>query len=167
MAGPPKTPLHLRLVRGNPSKRAVSKNGSGGQIEVKNAPKAEKRVPPVPKHFSKQGKYWFKRMADELDAIDVISQLDARALELLVEAYTEYRHHCDTLDIEGYTYRAKTQTGAVLIKAHPVAMMKADAWKRIRAMLSEFGMTPVSRAKVNPSGPEVVDPLTAFMKERD
>ncbi|MFI3667894.1 phage terminase small subunit P27 family, partial [Citrobacter braakii] len=33
-------------------------------------------------------------MAEELDAIGVISQLDARALELLVEAYTEYRHHC-------------------------------------------------------------------------
>ncbi|MCZ5936365.1 P27 family phage terminase small subunit, partial [Escherichia coli] len=25
--------------------------------------------------------------------------------------------------------------------------MKADAWKRIRAMLAEFGMSPASRAK--------------------
>ncbi|WP_252493616.1 P27 family phage terminase small subunit, partial [Escherichia coli] len=55
--------------------------------------------------------------------------LDARALELLVEAYTEYRHHCETLDVEGYTYRTETQSGDVLIKAHPAAAMKADAWK--------------------------------------
>ncbi|GJH75789.1 hypothetical protein ECZC06_53830 [Escherichia coli] len=45
-------------------------------------------------------KYWFRRMAEELNAEGIISQLDARALELLVEAYTEYRHHCETLDVE-------------------------------------------------------------------
>lgn len=86
MSGPPKTPTHLRLVRGNPSKRAINKN----------EPEPPKGVPPTPKHFDKQGKYWFKRIAEELDAIGVMSQLDARALELLVEAYTEYRHHCET-----------------------------------------------------------------------
>jgi P27 family predicted phage terminase small subunit len=84
------------LVRGNPSKRPINKTNQNPQ-----------RVPPTPKHFDKQGKYWFKRMAEELDAIGVMSQLDARALELLVEAYTEYRHHCDTLEIEGYTYGLK------------------------------------------------------------
>ncbi|MDM4234533.1 phage terminase small subunit P27 family, partial [Klebsiella oxytoca] len=70
MSGPPKTPTHLRLVRGNPSKRAINKN----------EPEPPKGVPPTPKHFDKQGKYWFKRMAEELDAIGVMSQLDARAL---------------------------------------------------------------------------------------
>ena len=69
MSGPPKTPTHLRLVRGNPSKRAINKN----------EPEPPKGVPPTPKHFDKQGKYWFKRIAEELDAIGVMSQLDARA----------------------------------------------------------------------------------------
>lgn len=73
MSGPPKTPTHLRLVRGNPSKRPINNN----------EPKPPKGVPPVPKHFDKQGKYWFKRMAEELDAIGVISQLDGRALNCL------------------------------------------------------------------------------------
>ena len=156
MPGPPKTPTNLALVKGNPSKRALNKN----------EPKPPSGVPPTPKHFDKQGKYWFKRMADELNAIGVISQLDARALELLVEAYTEYRHHCDTLEIEGYTYRTETNTGDVLIKAHPAAMMKADAWKRIRAMLGEFGMTPASRTKVGVNGPAEADPLEEFLKKR-
>ena len=34
----------------------------------------------------------------------VMSSMDAKALELLIEAYTEYRQHCDTLDEQGYTY---------------------------------------------------------------
>ncbi|MBC3378484.1 phage terminase small subunit P27 family [Serratia fonticola] len=165
MSGPPKTPTHLRLVRGNPSKRAINKN----------EPKPPSGVPPTPKHFDKQGKYWFKRMAEELDAIGVMSQLDGRALELLVEAYTEYRHHCDTLDREGYTYAVYSEDDGDerkyreirMIKPHPAAMMKADAWKRIRAMLAEFGMTPASRSKVNATAPDAVDPLAEFMKARD
>ncbi|MDX7198322.1 phage terminase small subunit P27 family, partial [Escherichia coli] len=112
-------------------------------------------------------KYWFRRMAEELNAEGIISQLDARALELLVEAYTEYRHHCETLDAEGYTYRTETQNGDVMIKAHPAAAMKADVWKRIRAMLAEFGMSPASRAKVNTAGPDDVDPLAELLKARD
>lgn len=165
MSGPPKTPTHLRLVRGNPSKRAINKN----------EPKPPSGAPPTPKHFDKQGKYWFKRMAEELDALGVMSQLDGRALELLVEAYTEYRHHCDTLEREGYTYAVYSEDDGDerkereirMIKPHPASMMKADAWKRIRAMLAEFGMTPASRSKVNAMAPDAADPLADFLKARD
>jgi phage terminase small subunit len=93
MPGPPKTPTHLALVKGtHPNARSIrtSQNPRQG--------------PPIPKHFDKQGKYWFKRIGDELDAVGVLTTLDAKALELLIEAYVEYRHHCDTLDREGYTY---------------------------------------------------------------
>lgn len=160
MSGPPKTPPRLHLIRGNPSKRPVKDS-------KKTAKKDEKGLPKIPQHLGAQGKYWFRRMAEELNAEGIISQLDARALELLVEAYTEYRHHCEILDVEGYTYRTETQNGDVLIKAHPAAAMKADARKRIRAMLAEFGMSPASRAKVNTAGPDDVDPLAELLKARD
>ncbi|MGJ7060329.1 phage terminase small subunit P27 family, partial [Morganella morganii] len=111
MPGPPKTPSHLRLVRGNPSKRPINKK----------EPKPPSGVPPTPKHFTKQGKYWFKRIGEELNAMGVMSSMDAKALELLIEAYTEYRQHCDTLDEEGYTYTTQSD-GGPLIKAHPVLM---------------------------------------------
>ncbi|HDU8570086.1 TPA: phage terminase small subunit P27 family [Morganella morganii] len=155
MSGPPKTPSHLRLVRGNPSKRPVNKK----------EPKPPSGVPPTPKHFTRQGKYWFKRIGEELDAMGVMSSMDAKALELLIEAYTEYRQHCDTLDEQGYTYTTESE-GGTLIKAHPVAAMKANAWKRIRAMLGEFGMTPASRSKVTINTPAEEDPFEAFMKKR-
>lgn len=95
MSGPPKTPPRLHLIRGNPSKRPVKDS-------KKTAKKDEKGLPKIPQHLGAQGKYWFRRMAEELNAEGIISQLDARALELLVEAYTEYRHHCEILDVEGY-----------------------------------------------------------------
>ncbi|WP_369115068.1 phage terminase small subunit P27 family [Edwardsiella tarda] len=157
MSGPPKTPTHLRLVRGNPSKRAINKN----------EPTPPSGVPPTPKHFDKRGKYWFKRIGEELDAVGVMSTLDAKALELLVEAYSEYRHHCEVLDEEGYTYQTVSAAGEKIVKAHPAAAMKADAWKRIRAMLSEFGMTPASRSKVEIKTPGSEDPFAEFLKARD
>lgn len=155
MAGPPKTPSHLQLVRGNPSKRPINKQ----------EPKPPSGVPQTPKYFDKRGKYWFKKMGEELDALGVMSTLDAKALELLVEAYVEYRHHCEVLDTEGYTYNTTSMTGDIIKKAHPAAAMKADVWKRIRAMLSEFGMTPSARTKVSVKGPEQEDPLEAFLKK--
>lgn len=156
MPGPPKTPTHLALVKGNPSKRAVNKK----------EPKPPSGVPPVPKHLDKMGKYWFKRIGEELDAVGVMTTLDSKALELLIEAYTEYRQHCDVLTEEGYTYKTVSATGEDIVKAHPAAVMKSDAWKRIRAMLSEFGMTPASRSKVGASGPAEADPLEEFLKKR-
>nr|WP_227667449.1 phage terminase small subunit P27 family [Klebsiella quasipneumoniae] len=92
-------------------------------------------------------------MGDELDAVGVLTTLDAKALELLIEAYVEYRHHCDTLDRKVHLCRLqrrrfrRRRAEIRMIKPHP-AVMKADAWKRIRAMLSEFGMTPASRSRL-------------------
>lgn len=138
MSGPPKTPTHLRLVRGNPSKRPINKN----------EPQPPKGVPPVPKHFDKQGKYWFKRMAEELDAIGVISQLDGEPLSCLWKRIPNTDITATRWRLRDIRTELETQTGDVMIKAHPAAIMKADAWKRLRAMLGEFGMTPASRSKV-------------------
>jgi P27 family predicted phage terminase small subunit len=50
---------------------------------------------------------------------------------------------------------------------HPAAMMKADAWKRMRAMLGEFGMTPSSRSKVNRETTPDDDLISKFLNSRD
>ncbi|HGW2395434.1 TPA: phage terminase small subunit P27 family, partial [Escherichia coli] len=68
MSGPPKTPPRLHLIRGNPSKRPV-------KDPKKNAKKDEKGLPKIPQHLGSQGKYWFRRMAEELNAEGIISQL--------------------------------------------------------------------------------------------
>lgn len=156
MAGPPKTPSHLQLVRGNPSKRSINKK----------EPKPPSGVPQTPKYFDKRGRYWFKKIGEELNALGVMSQLDAKALELLIEAYVEYRHHCEILDSEGYTYNTTSMTGDIIKKAHPAAAMKSDAFKRIRSMLGEFGMTPAARTKVTINTPAEEDPFEAFLKRK-
>lgn len=156
MPGPPKTPSNLVLLKGNPGKRAINKD----------EPKPAVRVPPLPAHFSKRAKYWHKRVAEELAQMGVLTGMDERALELLIEAYEEYRQHLETLEDEGYTYKTTSMAGDVSIKMHPAAALKADAWKRLRSMLGEFGMTPASRSKVKVSGPGETDPLEEFLARK-
>ncbi|MFP0211193.1 P27 family phage terminase small subunit [Escherichia sp. WS1112] len=96
MSGPPKTPPRLHLIRGNPSKRPVKDS-------KKTAKKDEKGLPKIPQHLGAQGKYWFRRMAEELNAEGIISQLDARALELLVEAYIGAHTHSVAIGSHGHT----------------------------------------------------------------
>lgn len=156
MSGPPKTPTHLRLVRGNPSKRPINDK----------EPKPAKGVPSTPKHFSKQEKYWFKRMAEELNHIGVITTLDGMALELMIGAYVEWRHHRDVIAEVGESYQTTTSTGDIIIRAHPQVAMRDRAFNNIHKMMSEFGITPASRSKVSSDKPAEEDPMDAFLKKR-
>lgn len=157
MSGPPKTPTHLRLVKGNPSKRPINKN----------EPKPPKGVPSTPKHFNKQERYWFKVLGERLDGMGVITSLDGMALELLVGAYIEWRRHRDVIDQEGDSYKTTSADGSVMIRPHPQVAMMADAWKRVCKMQAEFGMTPASRSKVEIKAPGEEDPFAEFLKARD
>ncbi len=157
MSGPPKTPSHLRLVRGNPSKRPINKD----------EPKPPKGVPPTPKHFDKQGKYWFKRLGDQLAGIGVLTELDGKALEMLVDAYVDYRLIKETLEREGATKAITTTTGDVRVKPSDFFGESREARKEVRGWLQEFGMTPASRSKVSVRKSEDDDPLAEFMKARD
>ena len=41
-----------------------------------------------------------------------------------------------------YTYESINESGAVLIRTRPEVSMCADAWKRAKSMMVEFGLTP-------------------------
>lgn len=156
MSGPPRTPTHLRLVKGNPSKRPINKD----------EPKSEQRVPPTPKHFTKQGKYWFRRLGEQLVGVGVLTELDGKALEMLVDAYVDYRLSKEALESEGAKKEITTTTGDIRVKPSDFLGECREARKELRGWLQEFGMTPASRSKVNAERPAAEDPLDAFLKKR-
>lgn len=157
MSGPPKAPSHLRLVRGNPSKRPLNAS----------EPNPEKRVPPTPKHFTKQGKYWFKQLGEQLLEIGVLTEADGKALEMLVDAYVDYRGAKVALESEGIKKEITTTTGDVRVKPSDFLGECREARKEVRGWLQEFGMTPASRSKVVATDAGSVDPLAEFLNGRD
>ncbi len=84
---------------------------------------------------------------------------DTLALERLCDIYADILQLRDTIAIEGRTYTTKTQLGDFLIKANPAVAMLADADRRFKSYLVEFGLTSAARSKVKMDGGEEEEDL--------
>lgn len=153
---PPKKPTHLQIVQGNPSKRPINKN----------EPKPEAGFKEAPEHFSERARQWYEELCTDLQRMGVMTKVDSRAVEMLIDAYEEYRQLSDLIDRDGFTYTTTTNTGDTLIKGNPAVNQRANAWNRVRGMLQEFGLTPASRSKVESHKPSDDDLLGELMGAR-
>lgn len=153
MPGPPPKPTALKLVGGNAGKRAINKK----------EPKPKAKRPKVPAHLSPKAKTAFRKVCNLLEDMGVLTIADGLALEMLCDAYAEWRDLRKTIETEGATYETTGTSGDVVVKARPEVAMASDAWKRVKSMAAEFGLTASSRTKLQVNEPEEVDPLEEFM----
>ncbi len=153
-SGPPKTPTSLRMLRGNPGKQALPRN--------EPEPKAAK--PAMPKGMSKRAQAAWKRLADELLGLGVLTTLDAMALEALCEAYADFIECRELIATHGRTFETETKTGAYVVRARPEVAQLSDAWRRFHAMAAEFGLTPSSRTRIQVKQVEERDPLEELLE---
>lgn len=154
MAGRRPTPTHLRLVKGNPGKRPVNKA----------EPKPRREIPSPPKHVSDVGRVAWGRLTVLLDQMGVLTQADAYALERLAELYAEIVALGETIAETGRVYETITETGSKIFRPRPEVAMLADADRRFRAYLVEFGLTPAARSKVRASDGDdaSIDPAAKY-----
>lgn len=137
MAGRKPTPTHIKLVKGNPGRRPMNTR----------EPRPKKGAPRMPAHLSARAKAAWKSIGPELERMGVLTLADGKALELLCDAYAEYRAARDTVERDGLTYESVSEHGSMW-RARPEVAIASDAWRRIASMLREFGLTPSSRTKV-------------------
>lgn len=161
MAGRPPKPTHLKVVSGNPGKRAINKR----------EPKPKREIPSCPAYLSDVGKVSWGRLSVLLDRIGVLTEADGLALERLCDCYAEILECRDLIARDGRTYSSIRGIGdenspieQVLMKANPAVAMLADADRRFKSYLVEFGLTPAARSKVQtkPDGDKQKDPLDEF-----
>ena len=91
--------------------------------------------------------------------MQVLTDADPVALGLLCDALAEYIAARAEVERAGRTYETVSESGGVMIRAHPAVAIQADAWRRAKLMLTEFGLTPASRAKVSVADAGPADPL--------
>lgn len=138
MAGRKPVPTALKLMRGNPGKRPINKR----------EPKPAVGIPVAPDHLSKRAAAVWPILTGKLSAMGVLTTADGHALELLAEAYAEWRDASDAVREHGQTYESQTQNGTI-IRPRPEVSIASDAWRRVAKMLTDFGLTPSSRAKLS------------------
>lgn len=148
-------PTILKLVAGNPGKRTVNKR----------EPKPRRKLPTAPAHLSTKAKAAWKRVSLLLDRMGVLTEADGLALERLCECYAEILDYRDLVNEHGASYSTTSTVGSATLKANPAVAMLADADRRFRSRLIEFGLTPAARARVSRVGDDdELDPLDEFFR---
>ena len=139
MARRPK-PTALKVVTGNPGKRRL--------------PAAEPRpalgLPAPPDHLGAVARKLWRDLGPMLERLGIVGETDVIAFEGLCEAFADFRAASEIVDRDGRVYLA-----GVLVKANPACAMKAEADRRLRSYMTEFGLTPASRATITANAPPV------------
>jgi P27 family predicted phage terminase small subunit len=153
--GPLPKPTALKLLEGNPGKRALNlSDGVNPRVDI----------PSVPKHLGVEARKEWKRVTPLLEELGLISGLDRAALGLycqavgrLSELETAFNGQVARLVDAGADYsdavyqasHAITPSGYAqqsvivqLIKSHR---------EQVNRYLMHFGMSPAARARVQPS----------------
>lgn len=155
MAGRRPTPTALKLVKGNPGKRAMNKK----------EPKPAREAPSCPAHLTDEAKVAWGRLTVLLDRMGVLTEADAFALERLCDCYADILACRELIERDGRTYTTLDQNSNTLIKNNPAVNQLRAADAQFKSYLVEFGLTPAARTKVNakePDDDEKEDPIGSY-----
>lgn len=128
----------MKLLQGNPGRRPLNRR----------EPKPPPGLPPCPKSLKGIARVAWGEIGSQLALMRVMTTGDGSALELLCRAYAEYRAAADLVARQGATYRSRTLTGHI-VRKRPEVQIASDAWRRVKSMLVEFGLTPAARPRVS------------------
>jgi P27 family predicted phage terminase small subunit len=143
--GPKPKPTLLKILAGNPSKRPLPTN----------EPQPEPGAPRAPKRYQKEARQYWHAMTKQLTGCGILTKVDGVALELLVDALTEYRQAVVEVAKTGPIWLEAGEGRIPKFAYSPYWCMMNRAAKRLHAMLREFGMTPSARSSIKAAVPLV------------
>lgn len=106
-------------------------------------------IPHPPTQIEGISKETYDFIASRLNDLGVISELDGFALQMISDAWEDYISARSVIRQNGPTYSTETSNGDIMFRPRPELAMMTNAWDRLKKMLSEFGLTAASRAKIN------------------
>ena len=114
-----------------------------------NEPKLPSVIPATPTWLSETGQKAFIELGELLHDMSVLTQADSMALELLCDAYSEYKQAKEVVNTLGATQDVTSREGNTKSILRPEVQIANQSFVRVFQLLKEFGLTPSSRAKVN------------------
>lgn len=155
MSGPPKKPTNLKLLQGTFRKdRAVT-----------NEPKPESEIPSVPTHLSDEAKVEWGRISEKLLNLGLLTSIDRAALAAYCQCYSDWieasRFCATTKDgqdrkvIKTGEKIKQDKDGKVIERSggnlveNPYFSIQKRSLELMHKFLTEFGMTPASRTRIN------------------
>lgn len=157
-AGRPRKPTHLHLVDGTRQQSQIAEN----EPQPERVGSASAFA--APPHVRGEARIVWDQIASLLIGMGVLTVADAIAFERLVLTFIEVRELSADVELWGRTYETRNEAGSIMYRARPEAGMLADADRRLKAYLGDFGLTPSTRSRV--SGMPQIDenPADKFFK---
>ena len=146
------TPTHLKLVRGNPGKRAINHA----------EPKPEVVLPSPPAELSEDALAEWNRVAGELHHLGILTAIDRAVLAAYAQAYGRW--------VQAERAAAKMaekdqMTGGLMIRTtngnavqNPLIGVANKAMADMVRYAAEFGMTPSARSRIQGADPDAGQP---------
>jgi len=143
MASPKPKPTALKLLNGNPGKRALNKS----------EPKPSASLPRPPSWLNTRAKSKFKLLVKRIEGMGYASASHTEALALCAWRLEQVEACAKALDDAGsLTFETINQRGAKVVKPRPEVAMQAEAARHAQSLLAEFGLTPSSATRVQVPG---------------
>lgn len=135
--GPAPLPTAVKQLRGNPGKRKLNEKEPrpGGK-------------PSAPRWMTAEAKRQWRRLAPQLHAAGLLTELDGLGLAMLCEAVGQYIEGKELVEREGAV--AISDNGNVY--QHPAVGLMKSARAEILKWAREFGMTPSARSRISVEG---------------
>ncbi len=137
--GPPPKPTALKLLQGNPGKRAINAR----------EPKPRGAIARCPDWLDEEGKACWKRLIPELKRMGVITCVDVDALCNYCDSWSRWKRAVLFLQKNGDVYTIKNPDGtAKFIAQLPQVAIARNLLAALLGFQREFGMTPASRSRI-------------------
>lgn len=154
-AGRKPKPVALKVLEGNPGKRALP-----GDI-----PKTDEKPPACPSWLLAEAKKEWRRVCPILHELGLLKQVDRTALAGYCQAYARWRQAEEKIG-KRLTYGYTNKAGARNKLAKPEISMAQRYLDQVKSFCAEFGLTPSSRSRMTlPGVGDEEDPMEQILKD--
>ena len=134
-------PLEMKLLDGNPGKQRLPKG----------IPSPPGDMPDIPVHLDEYGRQEWNRIADGLNVMGILRQVDQNVLGAYCASYSRWRHAEEELN----KLKKESPLGALVLKTisgnwiqQPLIGIANKAAADMVRYAAEFGLTPAARASL-------------------
>jgi P27 family predicted phage terminase small subunit len=159
--GRPPKPTQLKVLQGNPGKRALNKA----------EPQYSADHLSCPRWLNAEARKEWRRLLPMLKAERVVTAADRSVLAACCQSYARWMQAEEVLEEKGFTEEIEVQNskGEVIGTRHVVRPEVIIAQKMQEMMLraaAKLGLTPSDRAKVSKIPEAQEDPFAAFLSKK-
>lgn len=149
-AGRKPKPTALKVLTGNPGRRPMGE--AAGEVHAKP------KLPRPPDSLSKNAKKEWRRLGRELLELGLIANVDRNTFALYCQAWADWCEAQAEVQEKGMLVRSPNNYPMV----NPFYTIARQAAKQMDTLLSEFGLSPASRTRVQPAPQKVQKNIGRF-----